>query len=128
MQDAILPSGIDCQYACAYIFGRVDVSETLPLEFNAEKQFSLQIPVLIEGKHFGQKKARTFWFNSVRCAELFLMEHGYCRGNKAAIGNGERLLLFLGGPEITRARINRRSLEYKQAQMAKRSEQPHAPV
>jgi hypothetical protein len=116
-----LPCGTDCQYACAYIFGRVDVSETLPLEFNAEKQFSLQIPVVIEGKHFGKKTVRTFWFNSVRCAELFLMENGYCKGSKASIGNGERLLSFIGGPEITKTRTSRRSLEYKQAQMAKRA-------
>jgi hypothetical protein len=121
-----LPCGIDCQYACAYIFGRADVSEALPLEFSADKQFSLQIPVLIEGKHFGQRKARTFWFNSVRCAELFLMENGYCKGNKSAIGSGERLLLFMGSPEIAKARASRRSLEYKQAQMAKRSDQPHS--
>jgi hypothetical protein len=97
-----LPCGIDCRYVCAYIFGRVDVSETLPLEFAADEQFSLQIPVVIEGKHFGKKTVRTFWFNSVRCAELFLMENGYCKVSKAVIGNGERLLSFPGGPRSPR--------------------------
>jgi hypothetical protein len=70
----------------------------MALEFAADKQFSLQIPMVIEGKHFGKKTVRTFWLNSVRCAELFLMENGYCKVSKAAIGNGERLLSFLGGP------------------------------
>jgi hypothetical protein len=117
-----LPASIDCQHACAYIFGHVNVSEALPLAFNLDKQFSVQIPVLIEGRHYGEKKPRTFWFNSVRCAELFLMAHGYCKGSETAIGNGERLVSFLSGPEITQPRKNRRSLEYKQAQMARRSE------
>ena len=38
------------------------------------------------------------------------------------IGNGERLLAYLGGTEVVEARkkVSRRSLEYKQAMMARR--------
>jgi len=119
-----LIAGIDCQRTCEYVFGLADVNTSLPQEiaFNEDHQFSLSVPVYEEGKNFGKQKPKTCWFNSVRCAELFLILHGHAKGTRhdsTPIGNGERLLMFLGGPEIVKAR-NRRSLEYKQAQMQKR--------
>jgi hypothetical protein len=118
-----LPARTDCHNACAYIFGRVPVTTSLPpqIAFNEDHQFSLSVPVYEDGKNFGQQKAKTCWFNSVRCAELFLILHGHAKGTRhdpTPIGNGERLLMFLGGREVVK---KRGSLEYKQAQMIKRA-------
>ena len=100
-------AGVDCQRACEYLFGRADVTESLPIQFNEDHQFNLSIAVVTEGKNFGNKKPKTFWFNSVRCAELLLMENGHCKDSDAVIGSGERLLAYLGGPEIVKARKKR---------------------
>jgi hypothetical protein len=100
-------AGIDCQRACEYIFGRADVAESLPIQFNDDHQFSLSVSVVMDGKNFGNKKPKKFCFGSVRCAELLLMEHGYCKKSNGVIGNGERLLAFLGGAEVVKARKKR---------------------
>jgi hypothetical protein len=106
-----LPAKVDCHNACAYIFGRVAVTTALPPEtaFNEDHQFSISVPVYEEGKNFGKQKSRTCWFGSVRCAELFLMLHGHCKGadKKTPIGNGERLLMFLGGTDVVKTRKKR---------------------
>ncbi len=78
---------------------------------NADHQFSLTVDVIIDGKHYGKKKAKTFWFNSVGCAELFLMQHGYCRSG-AVIGSGERLREYCNrgeaqGEETSRTKVKR---------------------
>jgi hypothetical protein len=118
-----LPARTDCHNACAYIFGRVPVTTSLPpqIAFNEDHQFSLSVPVYEDGKNFGKQKPKACWFNSVRCAECFLILHGHAKGNRhdpTPIGNGERLLMFLGGREVVK---KRGSLEYKQAQMMKRA-------
>lgn len=118
-----LPAKIDCHKACAYIFGPVAVTTALPPEiaFNEDHQFSISVPVYEEGKNFCKQKPKTCWFNSVRCAELFLILHGHAKDTRhdtAPIGNGERLLAFLSGREVVK---KRGSLEYKQAQMMKRA-------
>jgi hypothetical protein len=80
--------------------------------FNEDHQFSLSVPVYEEGKNFGQKKPKTCWFNSVRCAELFPILHGHAEDsthNSEPIGSGLRLLTFLGGKEIVKPRLNRGS-------------------
>ena len=117
-------AGVDCQRACEYVFGRADVSESLPIQFNGDHQFSLSVSVVTDGKHFGNRKPKTFWFNSVRCAELFLMDQGLAlKGASTQVGSGERLLGYLGGPEVIKSRkkLSRSSLEYKQVQMRKTS-------
>ncbi|MDP9160715.1 MAG: hypothetical protein M3O09_10885 [Acidobacteriota bacterium] len=118
-------AGTDCQRACEYIFGKASVTESLLIQLNDDHQFALSIVVAVNGKNFGNKKPKTFVFNSVRCAELFLMQHGYCKDLKAAIGSGERLLAFMDGA-AKKPSQSRRSLEYKQAQMLKRVEQSEA--
>jgi hypothetical protein len=100
-------SGEDCQRAGEYLFGRADVTESLPIAFNGDHQFSLSIKVATEGKHFGKKKPKQTWFNSVRCAELFLMANGDIEPAISTIGNGQRLLAFIGGPEVVKARKKR---------------------
>jgi hypothetical protein len=106
-----LPARVDCHNACAYIFGRVGVTTSLPAEiaFNEDHQFSLSVPVYEDGRNFGKQKAKTCWFGSVRCAELFLILHGHCKGTdkKTPIGNGERLVMFLGGAEVVKGRKKR---------------------
>lgn len=106
-----LPAKVDCHNACAYIFGRVALTTALPPEiaFNEDHQFSLSVPVYEDSRNFGKQKAKTCWFGSVRCAELFLMLHGHCEGadKKTPIGNGERLLVFLGGTEVGKERKKR---------------------
>lgn len=119
-------AGVDCQRSCEYLFGQTDVTESLPIQFNSDHQFSISISVVTDGKHFGQKKPKTMWFNSVRCAELFLLGEDRKKFESAAIiGNGERLLLHLGGTEVVKLRRksgpSRRSLAYKQAQLLKRA-------
>jgi hypothetical protein len=121
-----LPARIDCHKTCAYIFGKVPVTTALPPEvaFNEDHQFSISVPVYEEGKNFGNQRSKVCWFNSVRCAEVFLILYGHAKGNrhdKTPIGNGERLLAFLGGTEVVKERKKRGSLEYKQAQMTKRT-------
>jgi hypothetical protein len=100
-------AGEDCQKACEYIFGPAEVTESLPIQFiqfNTDHQFNLSIKVVTEGKHFGKRKPKQIWFNSVRCAELFLMANGDIkplrRCEEPTIGNGQRLLAYLGGPEV----------------------------
>jgi hypothetical protein len=100
-------AGEDCQRAGEYLFGRADVTESLPIKFNEDHQFSLSIRVATEGKHFGKKKPKQIWFNSVRCAELFLIANGDIKPAASTIGNGERLLAFIGGPEVVKARKKR---------------------
>jgi hypothetical protein len=80
---------------------------------NEDHQFNLSVDVVIGGKNFGKKKAKMFWFNSVRCAELFLMQNGYCRHKSLKpIGSGERLLSYLDGPNVTkRGRASKRAKE-----------------
>ena len=79
----------------------------MPVNFNDNHQFSLSVAVATDGKNFGQKKPKTFWFNSVRCAELFLMEQGHRQKSKARVGNGERLLAYLGGSAVVKERKKR---------------------
>ena len=100
-------AGIDCQRSVEYIFGRADVAEPLPVNFSDNHQFNLSVAVVTDGKNFGQKKPKTFWFDSVRCAELFLMEQGHCQKSKARVGNGERLLAYLGGSAVVKERKKR---------------------
>jgi hypothetical protein len=100
-------AGIDCQRSAEYIFGRADVVESLPIEFNPNHQFSLTIEVVTKGRSFEKKIPKQFWFNSVRCAEIFLMERGECQESSAVIGDGTRLLAFLGGAEVVKARKKR---------------------
>lgn len=100
-------AGIDCQRSVQYIFGRADVTQSLPIRFNDDHQFNLSVAVVTDGKNFGQKKPKTLWFNSIRCAELFLMEQGHCQKSKAVIGNGERLLAYLGGSAVVKKRKKR---------------------
>ena len=119
-----LPARIDCHNTCAYIFGKVPVTTALPPEiaFNEDHQFSISVPVYEGGRNFGNQRSKLCWFNSVRCAEAFLILHGHAKGNrhdKTTIGNGDRLLAFLGGSEVVKERKKRGSLEYKQAQMMK---------
>jgi hypothetical protein len=106
-----LPAKVDCHNACAYIFGRVAVTTALPPEvaFNEDQQFSLSVPVCEDGRNFGKQRAKMCWFGSARCAELFLMLHGHCKGTdrKTPIGNGERLLMFLGGADVVKTRKKR---------------------
>jgi hypothetical protein len=103
-------AGIDCQHSVEYCFRRAEVTEALPITFNDDHQFNLSISVATDGKNFGQKKPKTVWFNSVRCAELFLIEHGYCKSVEAPvpIGNGVRLLAFLRGSDVARVGKRRR--------------------
>jgi hypothetical protein len=93
-----MPAGIDCQHSCESVFGAANVTVTrLPIHFNADHQFSLSVRVDVKkGRNFGKAKLKPFWFNSVRCAELFLMEHGLCRKQCDPIGDGTRLASFLG--------------------------------
>ena len=100
----------------------MDITESLPIQFNADHQFSLSVSVVADGKNFGNKKPKTFWFNSVRCAELFLMERGHCKKSDAVIGNGERLLAFLGGSEVVKARKKRAPNTAYLARLAKNPE------
>lgn len=100
-------AGEDCQRACEYIFGRANVTESLAIEFNDDHQFALSIKVATEGRNYDKKKPKTIWFNSVRCAELFLMANGDCNDSSATIGNGERLLAYLGGLEVVKTRKKR---------------------
>jgi hypothetical protein len=100
-------AGIDCQRAGEYLFGRADVTETLPIKFNDDHQFSISVKVATEGRNFHKKKPKTVWFNSARCAELFLIEKGEFKKSSATIGNGERLLAYLGGGEVVKARKKR---------------------
>lgn len=44
------------------------------IDFNEDHQFSVSFPVLTKGKNYGQHKLKTVWFNSVRCANLCLLE------------------------------------------------------
>ena len=69
-----LPASIDCQHACAYIFGHVNVSEALPLAFNLDKQFSVQIPVLIEGR--SREKIGARWNTNRRRWQDARSNHG----------------------------------------------------
>jgi len=107
-----LIAGIDCQRACEYAFGRTNISVPLPKEitFDENHQFHLSVPVAEDGRNFGNKKPKMFWFNSVRCAEIFLIEHGHAKGksNPEPIGSGERLLEFLGGKAIVKSRKQKR--------------------
>jgi hypothetical protein len=105
--------GTDCQRSFEYIFGEADNLEALPVVMNEDHQFNLSVDVVIGGKNFGKKKAKTFWFNSVRCAELFLMQHGYCRHKSLKpIGSGERLAAYFEDPKATnRGRASRRAKE-----------------
>ena len=124
-------AGLDCQRTCESIFGRADVTEALPIQFNEDHQFSLSVCVTTDGKNFGNKKSKTFWFNSVRCAELFLMEHGHSKSSDAVIGNGERLLAYLGGTEVVKARkkVSRRSLHISRPRwLGERHRRRHRPL
>jgi hypothetical protein len=100
-------AGEDCQNACEYIFGRANVTESLPIQFNEDHQFSVSIKVATDGRNFGSKKSKQTWFNSVRCAELFLMANGDIQPAISTIGNGERLLAFIGGQEVVKTRKKR---------------------
>jgi hypothetical protein len=44
------------------------------IDFNEDHQFSVSFPVKTEGKNFGKHKLKIVWFNSVRCANLALLE------------------------------------------------------
>lgn len=44
------------------------------VDFNEDHQFSISLPVTVKGKNFGKSKSKTVWFNSVRCANLALLE------------------------------------------------------
>jgi hypothetical protein len=100
-------AGDDCQGACGYIFGRAEVTAPLPVVFNDDHQFSLSIKVATDGRNFGNKKPKQTWFNSARCAELFLMANGDIKPAVSTIGNGERLLAYLGGIEVVKSRKKR---------------------
>lgn len=100
-------AGEDCQRAGEYLFGRADVTESLPIQFNADHQFSLSIRVATDGRNFGNKKPKQTWFNSVRCAELFLMANGDSKTSDSTIGNGQRVLAYLSGAEVVKARKKR---------------------
>ncbi|SRR6266436_7601548 len=102
-------AGIDCQRACEYVFGAAPVTEALPIQFNDNHQFPLKIEVATDGKHFGKKTTKTFWFNSVRCAELALTEVGEVKVSDESFGNGMRLLAFIGGDEIVKTRRKKRA-------------------
>jgi hypothetical protein len=120
-------AGVDCQRTCEYLFGRADVTESLPISFNADHQFSVSIAVVTDGKNFGNKKPKSFYFNSVRCAELFLMEHGHTsKTSSKTIGNGERLLAYLGGTEVVKARKKRAPNKAYLARLAQNPEMPLA--
>lgn len=100
-------AGIDCQHSCADIFGRAEVTEEPPITFNENHQFLLTIKTATKGKHFSKEKLKPFWFNSVRCAELFLTERGLVKVSDEPYGNGARLVRYLDGEVVTKARKRR---------------------
>ena len=100
-------AGVDCHRACESIFGPCGVLEGLPITFNDDHQFCLAVKVVTKGKHFGKERPKAAWFNSVRCAELFLTEQGLIPVSKATFGDGARLLRYLGGDEIVKSRKKR---------------------
>ena len=101
------------------VFSRVEVMS--PVDFNGDHQFTVPIRVA----KYGGPKTKHFTFNSIRCAELFLIEQGLCDKSAEPIGNGLRLAGYLGAAQDLKKTL-RHSLKYKQARMRHRAFQERA--
>jgi hypothetical protein len=107
--------GVDCQNSCSYLFKRVNVKEELKNHlpvFDQHHQFMLSAKISVKNRNFGREFSKQLTFNSVRCAELFLMKDGEAVKTDAPIGDGTRLAAYLGiaTPDKKAAAIKKQSV------------------
>jgi len=69
-------AGISCQMEDTHVFTDYEFTEhsNLLVDYDDNHQFALSLPVVTEGRNYGKARAKQVTFNSVRCANLTLMQ------------------------------------------------------